>query len=78
MCKGGKEAASCWESEMEHEAYETAMPQAHTIIFSIPIAKKSYCSSNIFRGKKIFSEIVTNLGEDALHRDQECSIDGKE
>lgn len=73
-----KEPAFCWESEMEHEAYETAMPQAHTIIFSIPMAKKCYCSSNIFCWKKIFSEIVTNLGEDALHPDQECSVDGKE
>lgn len=63
---------------MEHEAYETAAPQAHTIIFSIPMAKKCYCSSNIFRGKKkIFSEIFTNLGEHALLPDQECSIDGK-
>lgn len=39
---------------MEHEAYETAMPQAHTIIFSIPMAKQCYCSNNIFcwGGKK--------------------------
>lgn len=47
ICKGGK-IYSWWESEMEHEAYETAMPQAHTIIFSIPMAKQRYCSNNIF------------------------------
>lgn len=76
----GKERAFWWESEMEHEAYETAAPQAHTIIFSIPMAKKCYCSSNIFRGrekKKIFSEIFTNLGEPALLPDQGCGIDGE-
>lgn len=31
-----KETAFWWESEMEREAYETAMPQAHTIIFQFP------------------------------------------
>lgn len=38
MCKGikKKKRAFWWESEMEHEAYETAMPQAHTIIFQFP------------------------------------------
>lgn len=65
---------------MEHEAYETAMPQAHTIIFSIPMAKKCYCSSNIIcwgKKRRFSSGIATKLGENALHPYQECSVDGK-
>lgn len=61
---------------MEHEAYETAMPQAHTIIFSIPMAKQCYCSNNIFCWKN-FCEIVTNLLEDLLHQAWACTANSK-
>lgn len=36
MKKRGRETAFCWGSEIEREAYETAMPQAQTIIFQFP------------------------------------------
>lgn len=67
---------------MEHEAYETAMPQAHTIIFSIPMAKQCYCSNNIFllkknNNKKKICEIVPNLLEDLSHQGRACAATSK-
>lgn len=72
---------------MEHEAYETAMPQAHTIIFSIPMAKQCYCSNNIFwweekkekyggggGGGVCTVKLFPILLEDLLHQGRACAV----
>lgn len=60
---------------MEHEAYETAMPQAHTIIFQFPWQAVLLFQQYFLL--RIFCEIVSNLLEDLLHQGQACIVNSK-
>lgn len=60
---------------MEREAYETATPRAHTIIFQFPwhavlLFQQYFLLKN-------FREIVTNLLEDLLRQGRACIVVAK-
>lgn len=79
MCKGGeKNQLSVGNQKWSMKLMKAQCHRLIQLSFQFPWQRNVIVPAIFSAEKKIFSEIVTNLGEGALHPDQECSVDGKE